>query len=409
MPVDIDQDGACAEKEQPATRAAERINKLSQKRLSARISQYSTIVEDLTFQSKLRARKLYPTLGLMVSAPRTSRGSFPDVDIATLTEPSVVKAEPEHTEEPNRIDNAIPTVNTLKQLPRKRHKKSHSEHVGPILRRRRGSEASAYRRSYIVESAHDIWASMRHSTISAEGGGRANEHFNQGLNAQKARRKPGDTQQTNIDNTSSYMKDRLKEAAVRSGIGGNRRFIPRDVLKEIVTQKSVEVELTRWQYLPRKYWQAWRRPTAVQIEGRVGSNGQSTVKTYRLIFAILLALHRPSKIWSFIENEVSDADLPLVKAVQGSRRFELRRQDDPSIPLKCFKRWTFDEIGSFAEQQWMFLAPSFSITPHQPLDVEHILPFNSWSPIQDGGYGEVYKAEIHSGHHSFGTTQVDHP
>jgi hypothetical protein len=343
--------------------------------------------------------------------PRASQGCFRDVDVAALTESSTTKPEPESVTPIHQAESTNPRT-SLELITHKRHKKSQSDYVGSVLRRRKGSETSAHRRSYIVESAHDIWASVRHSTILTDEAKTGNRYGGSST-PQKTRRKQTDTQQMKIDNASSDMKDRLKEAAVYSGMGGNRRFVPKGALNEIVNQKSVEFELARWQYLPRRYWQAWRRPTAVQIESKLGVDGQPIGNTYQLIFAILLALHRPSKIWSFIENGVSDADLPLVKHSQGTRRFELRRKGDPMTPLKCFKRWTFDEIGGFAEQQWMFLAPSFERSssceiPHVRLGTEHILPFSSWSPIQDGGYGEVYKAEIQSGHHSFEACRVSH-
>ncbi|KAH6629799.1 hypothetical protein C7974DRAFT_193152 [Boeremia exigua] len=357
--------------------------------VSVRISQHSTIAEDPASQT-----------------PRASRGSFPDVDIATLIEPDTTQPGPQSATPLYQAESAIPRTN-FEQIARRRHKKSQSDYVGSFLRRRKDSDASTYRRSYIVESAHDLWSSVRHSTIQVEEATTRNRHRDPST-PRKIRRKQKDKQQMNIDDASSHMKDRLKEAVVHSGMGGNRRFIPRSVLDRIIDQKSVEFELTRWQYLPRKYWQAWRRPTAVTIEPKLGVDGQPIGKTYQLIFAILLALHRPSKIWSFIENGVSDTDLPLVKHSQGTRRFELRRKQEPRAPLKCFKRWTFDEIGSFAEQQWVFLAPCFERAsgceiPHVRLETEHVLPFSLWSPIQDGGYGEVYKAEIPPGHHSFGS------
>ena len=406
MPVESGLGQVCAVHKQATTKSEECPDESAQKRRSARLSQQSTIVGDSIFRSKFRYLEILfdPAQWLMVSAPRLSRASAPEVDLATLAEPATVKTQSEQIESAVPAEIVVPSASTPVQIPRKRHKKSYSEHVGSVPRRRRGSEASTYRRSYIIESAHDLWTSVRGSTILAEGGGKTKEDRNEGHKPHKARRKPADAQQTKIDNTSSQMKDRLKEAVVRSGVCG--RFIPRDILHEIVHQQSVEFELTRWQYLPRKYWQAWRRPTAVQIDERQGPDGVPTGKTYRLIFAILLFLHRPSKIWSFIENGISDTDLPLLKHPQVGKRFELRKQSDLNASLKCFKRWTFDEIGSFEEKQWMFLAPVFSLTPHQLLKPEHVLPFKSWSPIQGGGYGEVCKAEIHSGHHNFEATQV---
>lgn len=343
-----------------------------------------------------------------ISVPRASRGFFDDNNVTTMTGSSTTNAGPESVTPPYQADTAVPQT-SLKQNAYKSHKKSQSDHVGSVLRQRKKSDASTYRRSYIVESAHDLFTSIRYSTILADGTKIANRHGDSSI-PQKTRRKQKATQQTNIDNTSSHMKDRLKEAAVYSGMGGNRRFIPKGALNAIVNQKSVEFELTRWRYLPRKYWQAWRLPTAVQIEPKLGVDGKP-MDTYQVIFAILLALHRPSKIWAFIEGGVSDADLPLVKHLQGTKRFELRKKEDQGIPLKCFKRWTFDEIGSFAEQQWVFLAPSFERSPaceipHVKLEAEHIPPFSSWTPIQNGGYGQVYKAEIQPGHHNLGACKV---
>lgn len=293
------------------------------------------------------------------------------------------------------------------------HKKSQSEYVLSTLRKRKPSDANAHRRSYIVDSirtAENVFSAVRRSQIFLERGITNKEDNDK---APKQTEIPSRTRPIHIDRRSNRLKDQLKGAAIRSSVC-NKHFVPHNLLCEIITQTSVDNELARWEYLPRKIRHALRRPTDVPIEASSDS-GRNSNKTYRKIFAILLELHRPSLIWSFVEDGVCDQDLPLMKErcnTGTQSRYELRRAKDRTSQLKCFKKWTFTATSEFEDRQWMFLAPSFdksiySDDSHQKLETHHILPFTKQSKVRKGGYGKVYETEIHSGHHTFQNLKVN--
>ncbi|SPQ24629.1 87674b28-6914-427c-8240-07f8f05b0d98 [Thermothielavioides terrestris] len=132
---------------------------------------------------------------------------------------------------------------------------------------------------------------------------------------------------------------------------------------------------------------------------------------FQKIMAILLLIERPSRIRSFVEEGVCDADLPLVKVLTKRipfKRWELRRRKDRETHLRCFEKWRQVTLEKFEEHQWAVLAPFFARdltaprkVPHYYLPDQVILPCLVWERQGEGGFGQVYKAEIHPDHHDF--------
>lgn len=225
------------------------------------------------------------------------------------------------------------------------------------------------------------------------------------------------------------LEDRVKGAVELSMFSHQKNsFLPQGQLLKFVTQSSVEIELSRWKHIPHRSFRTRRVPSGVQVEEQISLAGatparsqsdnvlpQDWGKTYRKIFAILLFVNRPSSIWSFVEESICDADLPLIKVsrTEGPQHlFDLRRRHDPELPLHCFKQWKDRAIAKFEERQWIVLAPSFEksdgkVTPHRKFAAEEILPFLSWKATpEEGGFGQVYKVDIHPDHHAFKKTEV---
>ena len=69
-------------------------------------------------------------------------------------------------------------------------------------------------------------------------------------------------------------------------------------------------------------------------------------------------------------------------------------------------------MARFEQRQWTVLAPFFARSngkdnSHLELEPEEILPFTSWTVAADpGGFGQVYRVDIHPDHHAFNTTKV---
>lgn len=213
----------------------------------------------------------------------------------------------------------------------------------------------------------------------------------------------------------------------------SRGFIPTPQLLKMVTPMAVALELEKYEASRRRRLQKWKPQVNCLKEARTicgqlneaestpdAGNGlrkysivYPKTRSYRRIFAILLLIERSHRIRSFIDEGVSDADLALVVS-RGAFKLEVRRKNDApdSPPLQCFKKWRDSTICRFEKTQWTVLAPFFAPTrrtpaPHYRLQPKAILPFLSWEPVSSrGGFGQVYKAEIHRDHHSFPKPEV---
>jgi hypothetical protein len=204
----------------------------------------------------------------------------------------------------------------------------------------------------------------------------------------------------------------------------NRHFMPRNIMNKLVTQESVNRELSRIEYLPAKILhRTWRPKTHfrvrpllehhsaqhAQIAMAHGTLSHPDKASFQQVFTILMLMGCSKKIWSFVKERVCDADLPLTKIRQGGM-FELRRYRDPQTPLKCLKKQS--DICGFVTHQLCVLAPVFGESDEERLShykawKGQILPFIFWENInRRGGSAEVYKAEIHPDHHTFDKKQV---
>jgi hypothetical protein len=190
----------------------------------------------------------------------------------------------------------------------------------------------------------------------------------------------------------------------------------------------VQEELTKMEESFKRRLQIWRTSPStgtIEVEARkicAGPLPETTAeidqqlrdKSFRKIFAILLLIERPFRIWKFVDEAVCDADLPLMKVPRKNRpgAFKLRRKNAPDVPLRCFKRWKRSTVLRFEEWQWAMLAPFFAMgerkhVKHYILQLEVILPFTSWEKIgHGGGFGQVFKANIHPDHHNFDDFEV---
>jgi hypothetical protein len=221
----------------------------------------------------------------------------------------------------------------------------------------------------------------------------------------------------------SHLNDRLV-GALRLEPSTNRDFLPKGDLDNLVTQQSVNHELSRRRYLPKKpMLRTLRRNDCVRIgspleheSARLSQLGlvqdiahQHGSCCFQQVFAILLSMGSLKKIWSFIEEQVTDADLPLSKVRQDGV-FQLRRRGDTQTPLKCLDKQS--DIIKFVTFQWLVLAPVFGEAvgkkvSHFKAAKSQILPFVLWEKKdRRGGSGEVYRVEVHPDHHKFDKHEV---
>lgn len=139
-------------------------------------------------------------------------------------------------------------------------------------------------------------------------------------------------------------------------------------------------------------------------------------RSFKKIFSLLALVDKLSDIRNFIDENIDDNDLPLVKVYpRDSNLFTLGScvsSDDHVLPIACLSRWAPATIRVFEEWQWSTLTPTFQCgepknTTHSRLSDDMPLPFtaDSQDGTEDksiqGGYSTVFKVTIHPSHHCF--------
>ncbi|KAH7095140.1 hypothetical protein FB567DRAFT_600879 [Paraphoma chrysanthemicola] len=216
------------------------------------------------------------------------------------------------------------------------------------------------------------------------------------------------------------VKARSDDASLPS-----QQFLPKDEVPNVITHAAVAAELVKT--LPGYSHEIILRyaDTICNISScYVG--GRWRQRSYRSIFALLVLTDKSHLVPSFIQDKVSDLDLPLVPVrdcdgISGMRRRKLNPDGTPQPLLACFddEQWSPSHRDQFDRYQWYMLAPFFMLSKngqinHYPLHDQHILPFLSWHQAEDdaaeqsGGYGRVIMVRMHSAsqlgdnHHKLG-------
>jgi len=152
-----------------------------------------------------------------------------------------------------------------------------------------------------------------------------------------------------------------------------------------------------------------RRICGLPRSSRSHSASLKPPKCYSKIFTILMLIQKPGRISRFVEEEVCDADLPLVKLKRRKplKPFRLARISNTPKKLKCFKGWKLATIMDFWEKQWCVVVPRFTRCPNTSylrllrFEAGTILPFHDGRHIHYSGGADIYETAIHPDHHDF--------
>jgi len=130
----------------------------------------------------------------------------------------------------------------------------------------------------------------------------------------------------------------------------------------------------------------------------------------RKIFTILALIEKVKDIVLFIEEGIHDNDLPFIISngpTPGTRQLNRKGRDGQLSPIPIMSSWPTFMLEAFNDVQWKLLAPYFTLSTKAKPTVEHfflddgiILPFTLDDEIASGGYGEVWKVQIHPAHHN---------
>lgn len=194
-----------------------------------------------------------------------------------------------------------------------------------------------------------------------------------------------------------------------------REFLPARKLRRLVDPGTVSTELNKT--FGKSHTEDEIRSYTSDICSEIIVERERGFKTqsFRKIFALLVILEATASIRLFLQDNVSDLDLPLVWPSNGGMKGLCRKDADGHSlgePLKCFSKWSRVKLRNFYEYQWKLLAPFFSKTgkgevKHYPLREDHILPFVECNGVSEedseksGGYGKVSMVQIHPDHHDF--------
>lgn len=201
-------------------------------------------------------------------------------------------------------------------------------------------------------------------------------------------------------------------------------FLPQEALHGLINHVSVTRELHRELGRFRSQAEIDSCARKVCADHEVYRDAKFKMKSFRKIFALLVLSNAVSSIERFLEEDVSDLDLPLEPVGSQDTDGLCRRDESGSAtrsPLRCFQgpEWSPVDITHFLAYQWRMLSPFFAQSKkggvkHYLLKKQHILPFPdndnnaNNKDVKDhqrttkvGGYGKVFMVRIHPEHHSF--------
>lgn len=203
------------------------------------------------------------------------------------------------------------------------------------------------------------------------------------------------------------LGQKLQEEQIEWPPNQNKYFIPVNILKKLVTEESVKTELrTIYPSLSDK---------------KILSYTTSICQDAKKLFAILLCGVKTNYIANFLDEGITDQDLPFVRSYLPEcnnfqtqhRPFNLCKKDHD----KCLKHthkhcairamisWSQRDIRQMCGDQWLVQSPVFKRTPgkipHFELDPTVILPFvddREGQQTSQGGYSDVWGVRIHPAH-----------
>lgn len=192
-------------------------------------------------------------------------------------------------------------------------------------------------------------------------------------------------------------------------------FFPEKELQGLMTEENVVRELQScFEDLDYTTISAF-----AQMICGTSSNHIEERPSFRKIFAILVLCEKPNSIPRFLEDGVSDDDLPLHKVAPSDSSpniYNLSRKGEKR-KLNCLRGWSYTAMWRFEEWQWTTIAPFFR--RGQRKDVKHLelqdqaaLPFmqdsrftankSAYQRLEfEGGFSNVFKVDIHPDHHDF--------
>lgn len=225
------------------------------------------------------------------------------------------------------------------------------------------------------------------------------------------------------------LKESLEAASIYYPQGGTTHFLPRGTLDDLLNETLVFSELWNCLQSRRPSPDETTRLAKIVCYGRTGSPGSS----FRKIFSVLVLGGIVPRIVEFIENNIDDSSLPMLResvsvgqkavaetVVVGTGLLSVKNNNN-YVTLGFMHDWDPGSIDALFKEQWSFLAPFFESVSgevnHYNLTAYHILPVISdlglveetplgselGDSIQEfSSLTKVTRIKLHPRHYSFG-------
>lgn len=215
--------------------------------------------------------------------------------------------------------------------------------------------------------------------------------------------------------TIERIQQELRSSSRVSKHKTRRWFIPYDKLRDILTRRrirSILLQTAIFRSTPSKILDIIARSICARVRK---PNGRRT--GYVRIFAILVLIDQVQYIGDFLNEFITDADLPLQPSPNHSLGSNLVMRnsddDDSDPPLRCFENWRPEHMDNFIGQQEKLISPRFRMRGDQlclhRLRSNTILPFvECGDKAFFGGFGRVSKVKIHPAHCDFDPRTLPH-
>lgn len=220
-----------------------------------------------------------------------------------------------------------------------------------------------------------------------------------------------------LEDSKTPIEDLLRESIVDDGEKGE--FLPHKILLQILSRGRVLAKLESCQKLTNgsQYLDSIRPENDCLTEldfAQPPQNGltQTKTQTYLRTFALLVLLEEEDKISSFINDHVSDQNLPVyINRASGRKNLKICFQKKPGEILGCFDELEPYKKDYFVSRQSAFIVPFFNFNATHYFHDKTTLPWCSrersshsvsYPSHHDGGYASVSQVKIHPYTHSFG-------
>lgn len=184
-----------------------------------------------------------------------------------------------------------------------------------------------------------------------------------------------------------------------SKMEGGGEYLPIDKFESIFSPEAVRL-------LIKAPHQKLTRDPEQRLDHIIGSNSN---QTFRRILAILVMVKMVSHIEQFIDNSVSDGDMPIRQEPVSSGHLTTRH--DKTIP-DFFGDWERNDVELFYIYQRFFFVPFFDIREEQlyayQFSDEVRLPWQEYEAKTSGGSGVIHRVRIHPKHFRFRNLTDNH-